>query len=148
MPRGSQAFAIFVAGVLLLSPGLAAATTGHHPQLKIGVPLDTPSPSAWSAVIANAPTVGLVVFNPASGPGKAPDLVSASEVSDARETGIKVVGYVYTHYADGNVTLKQAESQVDDYLRWYQVDGIFFDQTNSSCTGSAIGYYSSLYEYV
>jgi hypothetical protein len=68
-------------------------------------------------------------------------------VTRAQQAGIKVVGYVFTHYANGSVSIPHAEKQIDDYFNWYKVDGIFFDQSSSSCAFHPSDYYSTLFLY-
>ena len=103
---------------------------------------------AWSQVYDGSSAVGVVVIDPHNGPGISTDPVLASEVSQAQQLGIKVMGYVYTRYASGPVTLQAAEGQVSSYLAWYHVNGVLFDQLNSSCVLQTSEYYHSLYAYV
>jgi len=98
----------------------------------------------WTQLDAGAPTVGLAVVNPSSGPGTAPDANYVNQVSQTRALGIKVVGYVDTAY--GLRTLSSVEADVDRQYLWYGVDGIFFDQVPNEC--SKITYYQALADYV
>jgi Spherulation-specific family 4/Fibronectin type III domain len=98
----------------------------------------------WSQLGAGAPTVGLAVVNPSSGPGTAPDPNYVSQVSQTRARGITVVGYVDTAY--GSRALSAVEADVDRQYQWYGVDGIFFDEVPNEC--SNISYYQALADYV
>jgi len=98
----------------------------------------------WTQLGDGAPTVGLAVVNPNSGPGTAPDPNYVSQASATRARGIRVVGYVDTAY--GLRTLSAVEADVDRQYEWYGVDGIFFDQVPNEC--SKIAYYQTLADYV
>ncbi len=139
-------FLLFAAAAI--APASKAKAESSKPDLRMGIPVDTSSPGVWNEVIQGAPAVGLIVFNPSSGPGSLPLLALASEVARAQAAGIKVVGYVPTEYADGNVSVASAEHEVDEFQAWYHTDGFFFDQANASCALRPSGYYAALYDYV
>jgi hypothetical protein len=147
--RKDFAILIVVFAFLIASPlaVVGNSTTQQQTPVHIAIPLDTSSPAVWTRAIEGAPAVGLIVYNPSSGPGTHPDPGFANTVSRAQQAGIKVVGYVDTRYANGNVSINSAEKQIDDYFNWYKVDGIFFDQSNSSCASRASEYYSILFQY-
>jgi hypothetical protein len=71
-------------------------------------------------------------MNPSNGPGKSidPNYVTAVKTVDSAGTGFLVFGYVYTRY--GKRPLSSVEADVNKYKSWYNVDGIFVDQTASS----------------
>ena len=50
------------------------------------------------------------------------------------------MGYVHTSYASRSPAAARAD--VDAYYRWYNVDGIFFDEASTDCANE--GYYASL----
>ena len=54
--------------------------------------------SFWTQLEQGAPTVGLAIINPNSGPGTKFDQNYADEVSRAKANGIYVLGYVATDY--------------------------------------------------
>jgi spherulation-specific family 4 protein len=116
--------------------------------LRIGIPLNADDPSAWSQAISKSPAVGMVVLNPFNGPGVSRNSEYASRSQDAQARGISIVGYVHTSYANGSVSLDSAKSWIDDYYNWYHVDGIIFDEANSTCNAHALNYYQSLFNYV
>lgn len=88
-----------------------------------------------------APTVGLAIINPDSGPGASEDQNYANQVTSTEAKGITVVGYVSTSYAgtqNTTRTLAAAEHDVDTYYSWYpNIDGIFVDEVSTDC-GAAI----------
>jgi len=121
-------------------PPPPAPSGGQH----VAVPSYFYPGTYWSQLGAGAPTVGLAVVNPNSGPGAAPDPNYVAQVSQTRALGITVVGYVDTAY--GSRSLATVEADVDKQYQWYGVDGIFFDQVPSDC--AEISYYQALADYV
>ena len=117
-----------------------AATPADAPIAGVIIPLYTqPSDSSWSQVVATKeanPSVPMIaIVNPASGPGDGPSSQWANGIDQLRSVGVKVVGYVASGY--GAEPLTAAESQIQDYSKWYHVDGIFFDEmANNNGSGS------------
>lgn len=101
--------------------------------------------SIWTQLEGGAPTVGLAIINPASGPGATKDTSYASQVTSTKSKSIKVIGYVDTSY--GAIAAATVKANIDKYYSWYGVDGIFFDQVSTSCT-TATSYYQDIYNYV
>ncbi len=124
----------------LLPGGNSAAQTSQ----RIAIPSYFYPGSFWTQLVSGAPTVGLAVINPASGPGKKLDNNYLQVVKSAQAAGIKVLGYVYTKYGSRRSTTVQAD--IDKYYTWYSVDGIFFDEASNSC--AKLSYYQGLYNYV
>jgi hypothetical protein len=136
--------------VLVLILGATTVTASSHYDVRLGmmVPIDTPNRGVWNEAIRAAPAVGMIILNPDSGPGTSENATTASLVLQAQAAGIKIVGYVATAYDGGGVTLERAKQQVDDYFLWYRVDGIFYDEVNSSCSLRPSSFYLALYAYV
>lgn len=85
---------------------------------------------AWAALAAGAGTsVGLVVLNPASGAGAAPDAGYRALCELPRLRRV-VAGYVDSAYATRPVADVVAEAGV--YRRFYGITAIFVDQVTSS----------------
>jgi spherulation-specific family 4 protein len=114
----------------------------------MAVPAFFPPGRLWRQLESAAATLSLVVMNPASGPGIAYDPAYGEVVRTAEQRGITVVGYVDTDY--GTRDLSAVDSEVDNYYRWYHVDGIFFDRASDDCVlaRGAITYYGRLHTYV
>ena len=89
--------------------------------------------SLWTQADAGAPIVDVMVMNPASGPGTSSNSDYVTAVQNARNAGIKVLGYVHTTYGQRNIDTVKGE--VDTYLGWYNISGIFLDEVNSSAAG-------------
>jgi len=132
--------ALLTALVVLLMP----ASSGQS----MAVPAFFPPGRLWSQVDSAAPTLRLVVMNPASGPGPAYDQSYGSAVRTAQKRGITVVGYVDTNY--GARGLSAVEADVEKYFSWYHVNGIFFDRASTDCALAVAptSYYATLNAYV
>ncbi|MGC1376073.1 MAG: spherulation-specific family 4 protein [Anaerolineales bacterium] len=134
---------IFFAFGLNPLPALASplAVTGQ----KLAIPSYFDPPNAlWTRLENGAPTVGLAIINPNSGPGANRDPNYAAEVQRMRAKGIIVLGYVDTAYSARAAAA--VKSDVNRYYVWYGVSGIFFDEASNDCTKKS--YYQALYSYV
>ena len=142
--------------VLTISILLMAFTVGQSPlqvraaplsvvtNQKIAIPSYFYPDAAWTRLEASAPTVGIAIINPNSGPGTSKDPTYAAEIARAHAKGIKIIGYVHTSYGARAGTSVKAE--VNQYYSWYHVDGIFFDEASTSCAKKT--YYQALYNFV
>ncbi len=89
---------------LLLAAGLIGALTGvsAHPASaqtqRMAVPSYFYPGAAWTQMEAAAPTVGLAIINPNSGPGTSSNADYVKQVREAKAHGLKVIGYVHTSY--------------------------------------------------
>ena len=92
-------------------------------------PADPTFPEWVEGAVASG---GLVVANPASGPGteRVPAYVNA--LAAIRTAGATVIGYVHTSYGARDAAVVDAE--VAAWRDLYGVDGIFFDEVSSDCT--------------
>jgi len=107
--------------------------------------------SYWNEAVDNAPLPHgrsqILILNPDNGPGASFDKHYADAVSTvhAAGKGFLVFGYVYTRY--GKRSLGIVEHAIDKYYSWYNVDGIFVDETASD--GSLVDiYYQPLTDYI
>lgn len=78
----------------------------------------------WQRIIADAPTVGMIIFNPNSGPGTVAKPGYAAAIAKAQAVGIKVLGYVSTQY--GARAEADIDADVDGYYSLYSPSGIYF----------------------
>lgn len=95
---------------------------------------------AWDAIDSGAPTVGLTIANPDSGPGAQRDPEYATQVMRTSAAGVAVLGYVHTSYGARNASVVAAE--VARYREWYNVTQIFFDEASTACADEP--YYAAL----
>jgi len=77
----------------------------------------------WQRIIAGAPTVGMIVFNPNSGPGTATDSGYTRVIGQAQQAGITVLGYVSTNY--GQRAEADILADINHYYDYYTPSGIY-----------------------
>jgi len=105
-----------------------------------------PESYVWSDVASAAAQVPITaIVNPNNGPdGKPPNEDYQRGLADLRETNITLIGYVYTLYGDRPI--KEVKQDINLYDRYYNLDGIFLDESASS--GKQLAYYQKLYKYI
>jgi hypothetical protein len=86
----------------------------------------------WQRIIAAAPTVGMIIFNPDSGPGTATKAGYAAAIAQAQMAGIIVLGYVSTQY--GARAEADIDADVDGYYSLYSPSGIYFAEGPTAAT--------------
>lgn len=94
-----------------------------------------PSPATpFTTADSLAPTTKYIVMNPASGPGSTADANYTSAISNARSSGVTVLGYVNLGRVVGwpNASLAQVQYDVANWNTIYGVTDIFFDLAQSS----------------
>jgi hypothetical protein len=131
----------WILGVLMAL--MAAAPAGAQSQRMAMPAYFYPGP-LWTKLESAAPTCGLAVVNPNSGPGTASNPDYVKQIHEAQAHGLIVLGYVHTSYAKRSLATVEAEAK--DYFTWYHVNGILFDEASSSA--SDIGYYRSCDQFV
>ena len=77
----------------------------------------------WQRLIAGAPTVGMIVFNPASGPGTTTNSAYAAVIAQAEAARIIVLGYVSTNY--GQRAEADIAADINGYYNLYKPSGIY-----------------------
>ena len=100
-------------------------------------------PDAILRLVERSTLPRLLVVNPASGPGAAPDPEYRTAIAAAQAGGSQVLGYVPTTW--GARPADAAEADIDRYRDWYGVDGIFLDEAASADT--KLNYYHALSHY-
>lgn len=98
----------------------------------------------WDLAIASSPNVRYLVANPSNGPGVAPHANYARTLAQARDSGIRVLGYVDTGYGRRDPDLVARD--VERHQLWYGVAGIFLDQVSGA--GSELDYYLRIVDQV
>ncbi len=135
--------------ILILLAGFRPASSVTIRPTGLLVPLYTPAGDAtWSTLIQVKglyPSVPIIaIINPQNGPGSSSNAAFVSGIQSLQTAGINVVGYVPTNYALTSISV--VETGISNYSIFYHVNGIFFDQMNSS--QAAVSYYSALSTYV
>jgi hypothetical protein len=82
-----------------------------------------------------------VAVNVDDGPGSSVDPTYASIISKLKQKGFKVLGYIYSSY--GNRSLVTMYSEMDRWVRFYNVDGFLIDEVSTSL--DSYSYYSAIY---
>jgi hypothetical protein len=112
----------------------------------------------WSGMLADAPPANLIILNPNDGP----DTGYTSQVSAAHAKGARVLGYVYTRYANTQLDsvhnpngvydrmVDSVKADIDRYYSLYpDLDGIFLDEvTAGSDCAHAQSYYLPIHDYI
>ncbi len=142
--------ALILGALLVISsfggrPNASAVTSD---AIHIDVPLYSDSVSVWSTAMGGNTATTMIFFNPSDGPGTSQLNYYLSLVRDAQARGIRVLGYVDTVWANGKVSVSEAEAAIDRYYSWYGVDGIMLDQVTDSCAPAPVTYYTDLYNFV
>jgi spherulation-specific family 4 protein len=124
-------------------------TTSAHAALTAIVPayFYPTNNSPWDDLnLAAARIPVTAIMNPGSGPGNLQDSNYVNVVNNLRTAGGKVIGYVSTSYgARSSATVK---ADIDKYVNWYNIDGIFFDEMTNTGSTSTLNYYQDIYDYV
>ncbi len=113
------------------------ASSGRAQGQRMAIPSYFYPGPLWTTLEAAAPTVGLAIINPNSGPGEKPDPAYANQVKSLKASHILTLGYVHTSYTKRD--FEEVRKEVERYVQWYQVDGIFYDEVSN--TRAEIPYY-------
>ena len=124
--------------------GFDISIDGARPRpgtVKMAVPAYFVPGPEWQRVIAGAPTVGMIVFNPDSGPGTATDPGYTQVIGQAQAAGITVLGYVATNY--GQRAEADVAADINRYYDLYAPSGIYLAEgpMDADCTGMEAMYH-------
>ena len=99
----------------------------------------------WQRIFAAASKAEIVaIANPNSGPGAERNPAYFAIIAEAKQQGVKVIGYISTEYARRSSVL--VKSQIDSWIRLYpDIVGFFFDQ--QSPDSQHVAYYSEIRTY-
>ena len=97
-------------------------------------------PDDWELLAEHGPQVRLVILNVANGPGPGPDAAYLHALDRLRQAGVAIAGYVDTNY--GQRQPREALTDLEYFLKWYNVAGVCFDRV--SITAEHLGYYAGL----
>jgi len=100
-----------------------------------------PSDPSWQRVIGGEPTVGMMVFNPDSGPGTTTDQGYTRVIAQAQGAGIIMLGYVATNY--GARPEADVIADINRYYDLYTPSGIYFAEgpMDNDCTSMEAMYH-------
>jgi hypothetical protein len=162
-PRLRRTFGMIIFVLLGLSADIIfqpvqanACPETHAAQI---IPMyDVASPANWTRTCSQVSTArggSLVIADPVSGPGSAPNPAWAAVIHDCyRYDRASVIGYVSTNYGRaGDAGLASLKQQIDDWYAFYPGDiaGIFLDGISDTIPGTTISnlpFYRTLISYV
>jgi hypothetical protein len=98
-------------------------------QQRVAVPAYFRPGERWLRLEAAHPAAGMAVMNPDSGCGRSAEAVYVEAVHRCQLAGQWVLGYVFTDY--GRRDAQSVAAEVNRYVTWYGVDGIFFDEVSA-----------------
>jgi hypothetical protein len=144
LARGLVPVAALMAATL--APAAQAGAAGSH-KIKALVPAyfhPAFQSSEWQALTCAASLIPVeAIINPDSGPGPELDVDYALAVFNLQEAGGKAIGYVSTGF--GARDYDAVIGDVESYLDWYGVDGIFLDEMSN---GAGDLDYEAVYAYI
>jgi hypothetical protein len=119
------------AGSVVISVDGSAPRAG---SVRMAVPAYFAPGSDWERLIAAAPTVGMIVFNPNSGPGTTTDSAYTAALAKAEAAHIIVLGYVSTNY--GQRPEADVTADINKYYDLYKPSGIYLAEgpMDADCT--------------
>lgn len=130
------------------APHAQARAPTPAPTLRLLLPLyHYPGTSdTWARVAAAGNQIPITaIIDPDNGPGRVPpDQVYVQGITQLHANGVHVLGYVTSSYAVR--PLADVKHDVDLYAQYFQVDGIFVDETTSSAANQP--YYADLANYI
>lgn len=80
----------------------------------------------WNTMLASVPALKTIIANPNDGPGAASDPSYVKAIQMARSKGLRVAGYVHTHYGAADA-VKKAGQDIEAWASFYGVMDIFLD---------------------
>jgi len=113
----------------LLGVILALAAPAWAQSQRMAIPSYIYPGDAWTKIDAGAPTVGLAIINPASGPGAKVDPAYLAQVKASQKSGLIVLCYVDTNYTKRDASL--VASEIHEAFTWYGVNGIMLDEVTN-----------------
>ncbi len=79
----------------------------------------------------------VVILNPASGPGTAPDASYGPALRECTKAGARVIGYLALGF--GKAPQAELRKGVDSYRKWYpQIDGFFLDELDDGAAATQV----------
>jgi hypothetical protein len=144
--RRTRTWTASLRGVVLLL-GLGAAFRAGALGVLVPAYFYPAQGSAWDSLNRAAQRVPLIaIMNPNNGPTTAPIADYSRAVTALRNAGGLVIGYVYSSYTARPVA--QVKADIDRYLSFYTIDGIFVDEMTNDPDAAHLAYYAELYSYI
>ncbi|MCC0178664.1 spherulation-specific family 4 protein [Waterburya agarophytonicola K14] len=143
---------LFISAIVvsIISACQSPATTRNPPKILLPLYIYPnwyePENYSWSKVISAANQVPIIaIINPNNGPdGGSPNDDYQKGLEDLKQADIPILGYVYTKYGDRPII--EVKQDIDLYATYYDLDGIFLDESASSA--KQVDYYRDIYQYI
>jgi hypothetical protein len=126
------------------SPAEAVAVDTKAACQHIAIPAYFGIGPQWDQTVSLGSDSDVLIVNMADGPGNQPLPDFRAAIQRARQSGARVVGYVYTQF--GARDLQQVKADVDRFNDWFGVDGVFVD--NMGAELNMLPYYRELHDYI
>lgn len=126
----------------------SSARSSAKDNLKILIPFYIYPDDRWDSLIdlkRKNPTLDITaIVNQSNGDFTTIDNIYKRRIGTLISTGIKVIGYVYTKWA--NRSIKDVKTNIDNWAAFYSgISGVFFDE--ASVLDAKIPYYQALTSY-
>jgi len=128
----------------LLAAVLALAAPAFGQGQRMAIPSYFYPGALWNQMQAGAPTVGLCIINPNSGPGTKIDPTYLAQVRSAQQSGLIVLCYVHTSY--GKRSTDEVATEIKEAFNWYGVNGIMLDEVTNNAVG--LDYYVRFHKFI
>lgn len=137
-----------LSGAAALLPLLVAAVAAAAPMRLLVPAYFYPVPgSPWDQLTAQAGAAPITaIMDPFNGPGPSVDPSYTAAVTAFKAAGGELLGYVYTSY--GARPLAAVTADIDTFLAWYPIDGLFVDEMANDALPAHVDYYAALYQHI
>jgi len=145
--RNLLAAVVLLASQLALTGSAAAEPASATPPIpcqRAAIPAYFGIGNDWDQVVSLSQGSDVLIVNLADGPGPTPRADYRAAIQKARQSGTKVVGYVYTVFTQRDIAA--VKKDIDNFKGWFGVDGIFID--NMAWEPEKVGYYRELHDYI
>jgi hypothetical protein len=135
-------------GLLIVGLWLSATLPAHGLGILIPAYFDPGSHSAdWDRLALAAQRVPLVaIMNPNNGPSTSAKAAYSRAITQLRNAGGGVIGYVYSSYTTR--PLSELYADIDRYNSYYSIDGFFIDEMTNDTSPLHLAYYEELYRFI
>lgn len=146
--RARSAGRTMATGLTALLIALLAGVAAAAPMRLLVPAYFYPVPgSPWERLTAQAGAAPITaIMDPFNGPGPAIDPSYTAAVTAFKAAGGRLLGYVHTSYAARPLAAVTAD--VDTFLAWYPIDGLFVDEMANDALPAHLDYYAALYQHI
>lgn len=133
--------------VLLLLPMLGGLASAFPMEVLVPAYFYPTLGPDWGLMTQAAASIPITaILNPASGPGDFIDPNYVAALGAFRAAGGRVLGYVTSSYATRDLAV--VEDEVERYVSFYSIDGIFVDEMTNDTLAVHTAFYADLYDFI